>query len=210
MRLNIQIKALAILLPLFAQAAKEDFFVYQPRQRPPEELQKAAEGLSAGARVRTFGNKLIIYGTKSQRDAILHLFGELDHKLSNYVVSFRIASTATSKQESFGLETQGIVRKKSGSASPAVEIGVTGGEGAVSAKVESSDRDVSGDASHRLVVSEGARARLYSSSGIFSRTVSVYLRPVGKSMARLDIRELDGNLSGEQELITEIDVPLNQ
>ena len=54
----------------FAPAAEsEDFVIYEAQRHSAEELKRAAAGALNGGRISTMGSKVVIYGTKSQRDA---------------------------------------------------------------------------------------------------------------------------------------------
>jgi hypothetical protein len=210
------LSAIVVVSPRAFGATDEDFVIYEAVSRPAAELQKAAAGVLNGGRVSVLGSKVVVYGTKSQRETILHLFQELDHQLKNYVVSVRQASRGSAKQSATavqaGVNGENVqVKKKSGvlTGNGTGSIGVGGPVGSVSVSAESNERDADSGAGERVTVMDGGSARIYGGS-VFPKTVSVNLRSIGKSGAHVEIHEVDANAVGEQALVTEIDMPLGE
>jgi hypothetical protein len=200
-----------LLVPSQAFAAdKDDFIVYEAQSRSAEELRTAASSISQ-ARVSVLNNKVIIYGTRSQRDAVLKLFGELDHPLRNFVVRVRNASRGSGQRDAGAVEAnagaQGVsIRKKSG-----VLIGNGGRVEANGVSVSEESSEAAGDAGgdSEVTVLDGGSGTLYS-GGVFPKTVTVKVRAIGKSGAHVEIREADSNVVGEQAIVTEVNVPLGE
>lgn len=195
MRLSTRTKSLALLLLILAPvglraAENEDFVIYEAQTRPADELKKAAGGVVNGGRVSTLGSKLVIYGTKAQREAVLRLFSELDHPIRNYIVRLRIAKRGAGTRDAIGVHTPR-------------------GGGSVAVTAESGGSDGEGNDEEQLVVTDGGTARLFSGS-VFPKAVTVHIRSIGHSGAHVEIRERDPSAVGEQALVTEIDVPLEE
>ncbi|MGZ3729106.1 MAG: hypothetical protein ACXVCG_07760, partial [Bdellovibrionota bacterium] len=197
MRLNTLIKPLFAALALFAANVyadqPEDFIVYEAQSRPADELKKAAIDISSGARISAMNTKVVIYGTKPQREAVLKLFAQLDHQLSNFTVKLRLASHGTASREatSFGGHISNHGAAVTASAADSAESGASNGV-------------------RELAVAEGSSAKLYSDAGIFPKSVTVHVRAIGHSGAHVEIREADSNAVGVQAIVTEMDLPLNE
>jgi hypothetical protein len=194
MRFGTLTKFLFLLaLPAAHAASDDDFVVYEAQHHSADELMKAAQGVSNGARVSNLGSKVVVYGTKSQRDGVLKVFAALDHAIGNYRVQLRLASHSRGSRDSAGV---------SGSVSPSAAN--------VRANLKASDGEGSSGTVQEITVSDGGTAKLYSGNGIYPRTVAVHLRAIGHSGAHVEIRESDPNALGEQAMITELDVPLSE
>lgn len=170
-------------------AAESDFLVYEARARLAEELKKAADDAPDGARVRVVGQKLVVYGSKAQRDAMLKLFQELDHKLRSFVVSVRAATEDSARRQA---------------------VGVSVSSGAVSLSAESASGDSLGHAGQRITITEGTPGRIYAGKGLFPSSVDVTVRPLGGVGARVEIRETQGSGSSAQRVWTEVNLPLGE
>jgi hypothetical protein len=180
---------LLFLLALPAHAETAGFVVYEAQHHSADELKKAAAEVTTGARLSSVGSKIVVYGTKAQRDAVLKVFGELDHRLRNFVVRLRLAAHGTSER---------------GGASG----GVSGSGAAV--HVAGAAAESSAGSEQRLTVLDGGTARLYADSGLFPKTVTVHLRAIGQGGANVEIREAGVDAIGDQALVTELDVPLGE
>lgn len=196
MRFGTLTKLLALLMlasPVAHATNGEDFVIYEAMHRSADELKKAAEGVTNGARVTSMGSKMVVYGTKSQRDGVLKVFAELDHALGNYSVQLRLASRSRAAKEALGVG--GTVSSRGA----AVNVTTTSFEG-----------EAANNSIREITVSDGGTAKLYGDAGIYPRTVAVHLRAIGHSGAHVEIRENDANAVGEQAIVTELDVPLGE
>jgi hypothetical protein len=182
-----------LFLPVAQATRGDDFVVYEALHRSADELVKAAAGVSSGARVSNMGAKIIVYGTKFQRDSVIKLFAELDHALNNYSVQLRLASRARSSGDSLGVGGNVTPRGANLKATAAALEG------------EGTSKGV-----QQVIVSDGGTAKLYADSGIYPRTVAVHLRSIGHSGAHVEVRETDANAVGEQAIVTELDLPLGE
>lgn len=186
MRLSIPTSFFFLLLSLAAVAGNDDdFTIYNAKFRRAEELKQAAVGLGNGARVSVMNNKVIVAGTKAQRAAVLSLFGELDHKLKNYLVSLRIADRAHATREEIAVKRKGKIH------------------------VESQEQDDLGNIGQSVRVMDGGSAYIASGS-LFSSSVTVRIRSIGKSAAHVEIEQKNPSASGEQALLTELEIPLGE
>jgi hypothetical protein len=128
-------------LSLDAHAAStDDFSVYNAQSRSAEELKKAADGLANGARTSVLNNKVVIAGSKTQREGVLKLFSSLDHKLQNFIVSVRAATRGNSSREAYAVEGDaggpnvGIAKKKRSSLAQEWWKSVRGRRGCIGGK----------------------------------------------------------------------------
>ncbi len=220
MRLSIRISFfffLLLALPFQGLAAQDDdFTIYRTQSRTGDELKRAAQGAGLAARMSVLNEKVVIYGSKSQRAAVLKLFGELDHRLQNYIVSVRSAAKGHSTREAhaiegtvgnengFGKNKSGVLNRKNGGS-----ITASGAAGTIAVSTESSDEDDNGNVSESVVVMDGGDARIAQGS-LFSNTVIVHLRSTGNHGAHIEIRQLTPSKAGQQSIITEIDLPLGR
>jgi hypothetical protein len=194
MRFGILTKFIFLLVQPVAHAASdEDFVVYEALHHSTDELKKAADGVSNGARVSNLGSKVIVYGTKLQRDGVLRVFSALDHAVGNYSVQLRLASRSRGAKDFAGV---------SGSAG-------TGGAN-LNARLSAEQENGSRDSVQEVTVSDGGTAKLFGGSGIYPQTVAVHLRAIGHAGAHVEIREADRSSMGERAMITELDVPLGE
>ncbi|HEY8278773.1 MAG TPA: hypothetical protein VIH99_04075 [Bdellovibrionota bacterium] len=214
MRLSIRTSILlALLLSPLAFAEKDDFVIYQPQRSSVEELKRAAEGVANGARINVFNNKLIVYGTSSQRAAVLRLFSELDQKLARFRVSVRVASRGNTEAEGHAIE--GRVGNKNVNVGSRSGIGGrTGGvvvgnqNGSIGVSAGAMEAEAEGSTGQSVVVSDGGNAKIYGDP--FPAAVSVYVRSAGKKIAHVEIRQAAASSAGAQALVTEIDLPLGK
>lgn len=219
MHLNTLTKLLFfLLLPILGHGAdKDDFIIYETQFRSAEDLVKVAEGLKNGARVNSLNSKVIIAGTKSQREELLRLFKALDHKLKIYKVSIRAAGKSAGSSDSRAVEgsvggrnagvgkRSGILKRGSGG-----KVGVAGDFGSAAISAESLEEKESRGSEHRLSVSEGGSGLIEAGSGLFPSSMRVYLRAAGKSGVHVELRQVDSHGSEIQEMASETDIPLGQ
>lgn len=203
MRSSIRTSLFLLLLPLAVPARAEDFVIYEARTRSADELKAAAAGVGNGARVSALGTKIVIYGSKIQRDEVLKLLSGLDHTAKNFRVSLRVARRGQEDHDASAVEVDSPqVRKKggvlTGHGTGTVQVG------GVRASAESGAEKRVGDEETRVTVTDGGSARVYADSGLFGNSVSVHVRGMGQKMAHVEI--FDTNAA--QTLKTEIDVPL--
>lgn len=211
MRLSIQISLLAALLLLpRARADDIDFSTYMAKSRTAEELIKAAEDLNTGARLTLVNTKIVIAGTKRQRQAVLELFGNLDQKLRSYLVQVRAANKKSGTRDSYALEgsaggrgvgigKKSTVLKRSG--------GGTVSMGGVAVSGESSEESGSDQDVQTVQVQEGSSSRLWS-GGAIPETLIVKVRAIGQAAAHVEFWRQ--NPKSGPGLSSEIDLRLGE
>lgn len=210
MRSNILTSLFLFLLPFFALAADEDFSVYYIQSRPPAELVQAAQGMVSNVKMSHMNDKIVVYGSKSGREAAIRLFKELDTVARNYRVHVRAAGEGSHEREARALEGQvnigGVklgkrsgVLKRQGGGSVSV--------GGIKGSAESETVEAANKGGQSITLSDGGTGMIADNS-LFSSAMRVKLRAQGKTGAHLVLEQQNTSGTGDQQLSTEIDLKL--
>jgi|GEM_PF-5099726 len=211
MHLNILTSLFVFLFSFCALAADDDYSVYNIGSRPAQEIVEAARPLLNNVRMSHLNDKIVVYGSKSGREAALKLFRELDSASRNYRVHVRAVGEGTHEREARAIEGQvGIGGVKVGKRRSGVLKHEGGGSisiGGIRGTAESETVETANKGGQSITVSDGGTGMI-SDDSLFSSAMRVKLRSQGKTGAHLVLEQQNASGTGNQQLSTEIDLKL--
>lgn len=204
-----------LLLPLLARAEDDDFVIYHAQTRPAPELADMAKQMVAGIRTSNMNDKIVIYGTKKQREAALKLMKELDLPARMYRVRVRAVSKAEAAREAAAIEgvvgTQDAKAGKKGSGvlrGGGATVGVGGKLGGVQATVESETRSDAGEGQQQVTVMEGGTAEISAGTNLFPTGAQVTVRAQGRDGVNVKLKQQASKGIQKQQVGTEVSMKL--
>jgi hypothetical protein len=213
-RASLIFSFLLLLVPCLALAADEDFSVYHSQSRPAEELVNAAQGLVSNVRIRHLNDKIVIYGSKSGREAALKLMKELDAPALTYRVHVRAVGKGTGERQAQAIEgVTGNENVKVGKRRSGVlkrEGGGTISIGGVAGTAESETVDHSTQGAQSITLLDGSSGSIMAYDLFPRGALKVKLRSQGKNGAHLELQQQNAGPGGGQLLATDIDVRLGE
>lgn len=197
MRLNILISLLLLSAPLTSFAQEQDFKVYYPKHRLPEELVKVATGLMPRATFTTMNSTVVISSDARGIKDALKLFKELDRAPRKFLVKFRADGNSMGQEDESGISGNmgaGPVKITK----PKTKAGSTLSIGGIAATGDSRTTAGRSSSFQTVEVMEGSEAKIQWNGEVFV----VRPRPLGNGNVQIDLNQGNG-------LTTSTPVPQN-